>query len=400
MTVGTTGNDKALTKPFLRLYALAWLFFSANAILGVIIPLRSESLGASNSQVGLIMGAYMFTCMFFRPWAGYLIHQHGPVIVLRILLIVNGLALVLYGFTGLEGFVVARVMQGICTAFFSMALQMSIIDALPDEQRAQGLSLYSLFTYMPTIVGPLVAIGIWDWGGMNAFKGVAIAIAVVTGLFGYSVPMNDDRSPVGGTIQQKGLRGAFGRLSGQRPLLVCGMLMLTVSVVFGAVTTFIPLYAEQVLYGHAGVYLMIQASVIVVCRWAYSKRIPSDGKWHARFIGAVCLLAAAGAMMLSLSQTWGPIVFYAAAVLIGIAQALLYPTLMSYLTFVLPGESRNVMIGWFIAAADLGIALGGVAMGPLADRFSYSFMYAAGAGLTVLVSIAVVMKPLPYARIP
>lgn len=389
--VGTTGN-KALTKPFLRLYALALLFFSANAILSVIIPLRSESLGASNSQVGFIMGAYMFTCMLFRPWAGYLIHRHGPVIVLRILLIVNGLALVLYGFVGLEGFAVARIMQGICTAFFSMALQMSIIDALPEEQRAQGVSLYSLFTYMPTVAGPLLAIGIWDLGGMNAFKGVAIAIAVVTGFFGYSVPTNDERLPEGGTIQQKGLRGAFGQLPGQRALLVCGLLMLTVSVVFGAVTTFIPLYARQVAYGHAGVFLMLQASVIVVGRWAYSKRIPSDGKWHTRFICAVCLFAAAGTLMLSLSQAWGPIVFYTAAILIGIAQALLYPTLMSYLTFVVPSESRNVMIGWFIAAADLGVALGGVAMGPLADRFSYSFMYAVGAALTVFVSVTVVMN--------
>lgn len=381
--------NEALAAPFLRLYILALLFFSANAILNVIVPLQSETLGASNSRIGIIMGAYMFTCMFFRPWAGHLIQRHGPVVVLRILLVANGLALVLYSFANLEGYVVARVVQGVCTAFFSMSLQIGIIDALPEERRAQGVSLYSLFTYMPTIIGPLIAIGIWDWGGMNAFTVVMIGIALATVFFGYSVPMHAVRPQDEPAEKQ---RGTFRQLAGQRPLLVCSLLMLTASVVFGAVTTFIPLYAKQISYGHAGMYLMLQASVIVVSRFAFSKRVPSDGKWHARFVGAICLFAAMGTLLLSLSQVWGPVAFYTAAILVGIAQALLYPTLVSYLTFVLPRASRNVLIGLFIATADLGVSMGGAAMGPVADYFSYSAMYMASAGLAVAAACMVVVN--------
>ncbi|WP_236339117.1 staphylopine family metallophore export MFS transporter CntE [Paenibacillus plantiphilus] len=498
--------NKAMSTPFLRLYALALLFFSANSILNVIVPLRIEALGASNGDIGFIMGAYMFTCMFFRPWAGHLVHKHGPVIVLRILLAVNGLALVLYTFTGMEGYMAARVMQGICTAFFSMALQMGIIDALPEKERSQGLSLYSLFTYMPTIIGPLIAVGIWDLGGMNGFTVAMFVIALATGLFGYSVPMQfarqqgrgnaepeqgsaeperenveqgrgsaePERENVeqgrrnaepeqenaeqgrgnaepeqenaepeqenakqgrenaeqrqenakhgqrdaeqrqenaehsqrdaeqrqenaehgqGNTVQKQGnaaaaqerlgLRGALSRIAGNRPLLICSLLMLLASIVFGAVTAFIPLYARQISYGHAGVFLMIQAGIIVAARFTFSKRIPSDGKWHAWFVGAICLIGSVGALLLSLSQTMGPVVFYAAAVLIGIAQAILYPTLTTYLTFVLPGASRNVYIGLFIATADLGISMGGMAMGPIADRFSFSTMYAVSAAVGI-----------------
>ncbi|MDF2724306.1 MAG: major facilitator superfamily 1 [Paenibacillus sp.] len=381
--------NQALTLPFLRLYALGLLFFSANAILNVILPLQSESLGASNGRIGLIMGAYLFTCMFFRPWAGYLIHKHGPVVVLRILLVVNGLALAIYPFAGLEGYMVARIIQGVCTAFFSMSLQIGIIDALPEDQRSQGVSYYSLFTYIPTIIGPLIAIGIWEWGNMSAFTIVLIGIALATGLFGYSVPLHSVQPREGGAMEQQGVRGMFRQLAVQRPLLVCSLLMLTVSIGFGAVTTFIPLYAKQVSYGHAGIYLMIQAFVIVVSRMAFSKRVPSDGRWPSRFVSAICLLTALGMALLSLSQVWGPFAFYSAAVLIGIAQAFLYPTLFSYLSFVLPGAARNVMIGLFIAMADLGVSMGGLAMGPLADRFSYSAMYVASAGLAVFAACAV-----------
>lgn len=103
---------------FLRLYILVLLYFSANAILNVIIPLQGAFLGASSTTIGLIMGAYMFTTMFFRPWAGKMIQKHGPIKILRIILIINGFALILYTFTGLGGYLLARILQGVSTAFF------------------------------------------------------------------------------------------------------------------------------------------------------------------------------------------------------------------------------------------------------------------------------------------
>ena len=56
----------------------------------------------------------MLTAMLFRPWAGQIIARIGPIKVLRIILLINAMALVLYGFTGLEGYLIARIMQGVC----------------------------------------------------------------------------------------------------------------------------------------------------------------------------------------------------------------------------------------------------------------------------------------------
>jgi MFS family permease len=178
----------AMSLPFLRLYLLVLLYFSANAILNVIIPLHGESLGANNTTIGIIMGAYLFTTMFFRPWAGQIIQRHGSIKVLRTILIVNGLALTLYTVTGLSGYFFARMLQGVSTAFFSMALQIGIIDALPEKDRSQGISLYSLFSYIPGIIGPIIALGIWN-EGMDNFTLMMIGIAVITGLVGFSTKL-------------------------------------------------------------------------------------------------------------------------------------------------------------------------------------------------------------------
>ncbi|WP_336782923.1 staphylopine family metallophore export MFS transporter CntE [Paenibacillus illinoisensis] len=382
----------ALSWPFLRLYLLTLLYFSANAILNVIIPLRGESLGASSTVIGLVMGAYMFTTMFFRPWAGQIIQKHGPIRILRIILILNGLALILYTFTGLGGYFVARALQGVSTAFFSMALQIGIIDALPEKDRSQGISYYSLFSYIPGIAGPVLALGLWNAGGMDYFSMFMIGIAMITGLFGYSIRMDKTKESEIDTTQDKtgqkfGMLASFGELIRNPFLFKCSVIMLISSIVFGAITAFIPLYAPQLNYGNAGVFLMIQAAVVVVARIALRKKIPSDGTWHSSFMMGTMLLLTLAAACVGLSIQTGAILFYLGAGLMGIAQAIVYPTLTTYLSFVLPQTNRNVLIGLFIATADLGVSLGGVVMGPVADLFSFSWMYLICAALGALMIV-------------
>lgn len=366
----------AMAWPFLRLYLLVLFYFSANAILNVIIPLQGEALGANNTTIGLIMGAYLFTTMFFRPWAGHIIQKHGPIKVLRVILILNGVALILYTITGLGGYLVARMLQGVSTAFFSMALQIGIIDALPDKDRSQGISLYSLFSYVPGIIGPLLALGIWQ-RDMDYFTVAMMAIAIFTGLFGYSAKIDKAESQSGINNNEQGVSifKSFSELVKNPFLFKCSVLMLVASVIFGASTTFIPLYALQLKDGNAGIYLMIQAGTVVLARFAWRKKIPSDGKWHSFFIMGTMLLLAVAALCISFSMNGGVIYFYVGAILMGIAQALIYPTLTTYLSFVLPPMNRNVLLGLFIAMADLGVSLGSVIMGPVADFYSYSTMY-------------------------
>jgi MFS family permease len=98
------------------------------------------------------------------------------------------------------------------------------------------------------------------------------------------------------------------------------------------------------------------------------------------------LLLIAASAAVGLASNAGAVLFYGGALLMGVAQALLYPTLTTYLSFVLPKADRNVLIGLFIATADLGVSLGGIVMGPVADLTSYSSMYLICAALALLAS--------------
>jgi MFS family permease len=283
----------------------------------------------------------------------------------------------LYTITGLGGYLAARIMQGVSTAFFSMALQIGIIEALPEEDRSQGISLYSLFSYIPGILGPILALGIWQTGDMNYFTVMMIAIALTTGLVGYSAKMDKENGQSVPTPDGQGANSfkSLSQLVKNPVLFKCSILMLVASIVFGAITTFIPLYAKQLENGNAGIYLMLMAGTVVFSRFTLRKKIPSDGKWHPSFMMRTMFLLAVGVLCVSFSTTGGFMLFYLGAIFIGVAQAIIYPTLTTYLTFVLPQSNRNVLIGLFIAMADLGVSLGSLLMGPIADLVSYSNMY-------------------------
>lgn len=367
----------ALAWPFLRLYILALFFFSANAILNVMIPLRGHDLGATNATIGIVMGAYMLTAMLFRPWAGQVIAKIGPIKILRWILVINGFALILYGFTGLEGYFVARVMQGVCTAFFSMSLQIGIIDALPEEDRSQGISLYSLFSYIPGIIGPIIAVGIWNLDNLSYFALAMIIIAVTTGVVGFSATLNQDHEPQAEQPEKPpyGPVTVFLQLFKNPFLFKSGMIMLIASIGFGAVSTFIVLYVNTYQVGHASVFLAIQAITVVFSRFFLRKYIPSDGKWHVGFMLKVLGLLTIALFLIAMGPYLGALILYVSAILIGITQAMVYPTLTSFLSFKLPKQGRNMLLGLFIATADLGVSLGAALMGPIADLTGYANMY-------------------------
>lgn len=367
----------AMSWTFLRLYILTLMFFSANAILNVFIPLRGHDLGATNTQIGIVMGAYMITAMFFRPWAGQIIARVGPIKILRIILLINTTALILYGFTGLEGYFLARVMQGVCTAFFSMSLQIGIIDALPEKHRSEGVSLYSLFSTIPNLIGPLIAVGIWHADNMTLFAVVIIVIVICTTIFGYRITFNEQEPNTTEKIEKLPFNAVtvYVQFFKNKELLNSGLIMIIVSIVFGAVSTFMPLYTLKFEFAHAGIFLTLQAIAVVAARFYLRKYIPSDGLWHPKYMVSVLSLLVIAPFVIALGPQVGVSVFYASAVLVGITQAMVYPSLTSYLSIVLPKVGRNMLLGLFIACADLGISLGSAVMGPISDIVGFKWMY-------------------------
>ncbi|CAM4305391.1 staphylopine family metallophore export MFS transporter CntE [Saccharibacillus endophyticus] len=374
---------------FIRLYTLAFLFFFANSVLTVALPLRSADAGLGQGGIGLMMGAYMLTCMLLRPLAGQWIGRFGPLAVMRGLLVVHAITLLLYAVSGIEGYIWLRALQGAATAFFSMTMQAGIMERLDDKDRGQGLSLYTLSTMLPSLVGPLLAVELWERGGSFAFGGAMLLLAFAAIAAGLSLPL-PKASAHKQSYTLRGLIDSFGEIGRSRPLGVSTFIMLLTSCIFGAIATFLPLYLISTNSGNVGIYLALQGATVVVCRFVFRKKIPSDGRWSAALILGLLLASAVGTQMLAVPQMLGSLV-YLSAVFNGLALAFLYPTLTTYLSFALPNQARYTLMGLFMSSYDLGFALGGLVFGWIAQISSYPTVFTC---CTLLALIAFIVAAL------
>ncbi|WP_438445481.1 staphylopine family metallophore export MFS transporter CntE [Gorillibacterium sp. sgz5001074] len=375
----------------LRLYALTVLFFTANAFLTVILPLQSDAKGMEQGEIGLMMGAYMLTCMLFRPWAGQVISRMEAWRLMRRLVIVHAACLVLYALSDTKSLLWLmglRAMQGAVTAFFSMTMQLGMVDMLAESDRAQGMSLYTLSTMLPQLFAPVMILAVWKTGDWPAIAAILLVLGFLTGLAGYKAPL--PASPMnGGAVTSRDMLQSFTQIWRNRSLFVCSAVMLAVASLYGTVLTFLPIYLEHRGEGHAGYYLTLQGFVVVICRFVLRKALPSDGRWVPWLVAGLLLSAVTGSLLLALPETVHNGV-YLSAVCNGITIALVYPLLVTYLTFVLPASHRAVLLGLFISSYDLGFSAGAMLMGMVSQWSSYSGMFFVCSGI-ILASLVIVL---------
>jgi MFS family permease len=359
----------------LQMYALALLFFTANAVLTVIFPIQAAEHGLREGEIGIMMGLYMFVCMVLRPWAGQMVAKYSVIIVMRWLLAGHALALLLYVWLGVESLYIVRALQGVVTAFFSMSMQIGVAAILRDEDRGQGLSMYTLSTVLPGLYGPALALLLWTQYDHFYILVLVGVLALLPLLFVYGAPLPTAKEDKG-RFTLREMAAAFKDACQHSGLVAASCVILIGAAVFGAITTFLPLYMVTTGYGNAALYLFLQAIVIVVSRFLLRKSIPSDGRWHPGFITMVLVSSVIGTSMLALMPLIGHFV-YMSALFNGLAVAMLYPTVVTYMSFAIPKETKHILLGVFLAFYDFGFSFGGFAMGFVIQTSSYAMMFAA-----------------------
>ncbi|QYR22000.1 MFS transporter [Paenibacillus sp. sptzw28] len=364
------------TRPFglkaIQIYLVSILFYTTSHTLLILLPLNSHALGASPAQIGLIMGAYMFTSMFLRPIAGNIVDKFGTKRIFVAALIMNVAVLSMYLIAQLWVFAVLRVVQGVILSFVSMVLHLMIIEALPEKARGQGLSLFSLSSMLPYTYGPFLTLFFADRVPMAYIFTALIPIGLMTLFIGLNIRMPQHEKQ-GAQQAAAAQRSAPYRGWRDRELLLPSVTMLLASAVIGTVAAFLPLYLANRDLPYAGLYFLTETLVLITLRFFGRKFIRTDGRFPAYMAAVlVSLITIASALIRHADSPAG---FVFAAVCSGIALSMLYPALLTYVSFVVPEQSRGKGIGWFIAAADLGTSAGTWGLSLVANAYSYETMF-------------------------
>lgn len=334
-----------------------------------------KALGADKSQVGYIIGVYTLSAVAIRPFAGYALDSLGRKKVFLWALGFFALLIVSYHLAvSLLFLLVLRLLHGFTWGATTTGGGTIAADILPPGRRGEGIGYFGLSMTLAMALGPMA--GLWLMGDSQygrlfftaAFLG-ALAFLTATLVRHPQLPL----------IRRALSWSAFVE---NKVLPVCTAMFLSM-VVYGGVVSFITLYSEEIGITNGGLFFLAYAVAMSLTRPFAGRVMDHRGPGLVILVGFLCLIA--GFLLLSASREI--IGFTAAAVLMGIGNGNIWPTLQTMVINMVGPQRRGVANSTYFSAIDLGIGTGSIVLGWLAEGTSIGTMYLASA-LILLIPLA------------
>jgi MFS family permease len=233
-------------------------------------------------------------------------------------------------------------------------------------------------------VGPAIALQLLGQGDFRRLFFVGGGLALAAGLLAFPIRHPVVRNP----RFHLHLSSLFERKVGSIALTV-----FCIMFGYGSLTSFITLYAGQVGVGQPGLFFSAQAVGTVLARlWSgplYDRHGP---RW----------VVSSGLGFLALAYTglalWRvPLGFFCAAFASGVGLSMAYPALQAMTVNAVSAPRRGAANATFLAAQDLGLAVGSFLLGLVAQTLhNYSGMYLVAGGSALLTAVLFYAVVLPH----
>jgi predicted MFS family arabinose efflux permease len=357
------------------------LFFSSGNLLLTPVPLYVQELGGSAAQVGLAQMAFAVSAIVVRPYLGRLADLRGRKPVLLIGTAVFTIAPLFYTqISTVPALQLARFFHGIGIAAFTSGYYPLIADVTPPSRWGAALGLAGIAPSLSMVVAsPVGATLLQHCGftvaflaaGLTALAGLVVALVIGEPSQQHAVSASSASSSVG-LLDVIKLRGVIA------PALAT----LTLGVTSGTVFTFVPLFAPDRGLGNSGLFFTAMSLSSMTSTTA-SGRL-SD-RW-GRLAVILPMLGVLAMSIMGLNWAYGSAMLLAMAVFLGVGSGGTRIGLETTAVHTAPAEARARAMSLVYFCFDVGIAVGSLAMGAVADITGYGQGYL-GVGVLCLLTL-------------
>lgn len=359
------------TKAFLVTSLSNLLLFFSFQMLIPTIPTHISQLGGNDLQVGLVIGIFTISSLLTRPFAGRALDLLGRKHVLLVGLAICALTIAGYSYMAVITLILAaRFVHGIGWGISTTSLGTVIADIIPPERRGEGMGYYGLSNTFAMALAPLTGLWIMQTYSFHRVLLISTLLAVLSlfsSLFiSYAKPSKP--LPVDKSAQRPKL---IDRLW-ERTALLPSSLLLCTAICYGGIVTFITLYGLEAGISNVGWFFLCNASMVLIVRPITGVLFDRRGPEWVLLPGA--LFTIAGLLLLSYART--ELGLAIAALCYGIGFGSIQPALQAWTIARAAPDRRGAANGTFFSANDLGIGLGAMVLGALANiSGSYALMY-------------------------
>ena len=351
-------------------------------LLTPLLPLYlSEQFGATKDTIGLVLAGYIVTALLVRPFSGYLADSFPRKKVLLIALLLNAVIFGGYLVAGsLLIFFIVRTLHGGPFGASTVANSTVAIDVLPSSRRTEGIGYYGLSNNLGTAIAPTV--GVLVYGHTHSFQ-LLFILALVIALIGFAVDATI-RLPERQLMQDK------KKLSLDRFFLVRGWLVGFNVVVFGfcygVLSNYLAIYSKETLgiTTGTGTYFAILSGGLMLSRIQGGRALREGKIVHNAAEGI--LVSTVGYLLFA--TVHNPIGYYGSALLIGLGNGHMWPSMQNMIVNLAQHNERGTANSTILTGWDLGLGLGILLGGIVAEHVSYS---AAFVGVAIVHILGVVL---------
>ena len=357
-------KEKIWTKDFILIVFANFFIFLGFQMTLPTIPLYVEKLGGNDQLIGFVVGIFTFSALLLRPFIGNWLETKGRRFIYLTGLTIFVVSVGSYGFlTSIALLFIMRVIQGAGWGFSTTASGTIATDLIPAARRGEGMGYFGLSGNVAMSIGPSLGLILTSILSFKLFFLICSGLGLMALLLSTRVTY---RKVDPETKRAKAKLDIY-----EKTALKPAVLMFFLTVTFGGIASFLPLYTAQKHISGIQWYFMVYALSLILTRTFAGQLY--DRKGHqAVFIPGTLLVFIA---MLLLAWLPSSTILYTAAVLYGFGFGTVQPALQAWSIENTPVNRRGMANATFLSFFDLGIGIGAMVFGQISHLFGYSTIY-------------------------
>ena len=378
-------KDRLVTPGYCFILAANFLLYFGFWLLIPVLPFYlSEIFNAGNSTIGIILSCYTVAALCIRPFSGYFLDSFArkPLYLLAYFIFMTMFAgYIIAG--SLVLFILFRIIHGVSFGMVTVGGNTVVIDIMPSSRPGEGLGYYGLSNNIAMAVGPMSGLFLHDAGMSYTTIFCCSLGSCIAGFICASLVKTPYKPPV---KREPISLDRFILLKG----IPAGISLLLLSIPYGMTTNYVAMYAKEIgINATTGFFFTFMAVGMAISR-IFSGKIVDKGK-ITQVISAGLYIVVFSFFLLSACVyiiNWNSmacgIIFFAVALLLGVGFGIMFPAYNTLFVNLAPNNQRGTATSTYLTSWDVGIGIGMLTGGYIAEVSTFDKAYLFGACLTII----------------
>ncbi|MEG6586081.1 MFS transporter [Dendrosporobacter sp. 1207_IL3150] len=329
------------------------------------LPIYISALGGSKETVGLALAYLTIAAVIIRPLTGLSIDRLGRKGILIIGLIIFVIPMASFiTIVPITTLLFLRLVQGFGWGICSTSIGTVASDVIPKSRLGEGLGFFGSTASISLALSPAISLWLIE---ILPFKTLFILCTIFTLaalMFSLAIkyPKVEVKNPPSKIVLI------------ERAALKPSLIMLLVTLTYSSLLSFLALYMKQKGIPSTGLFFTAMALTTLASRPLAGRLIDTKGQYGYNLIVLSGIAAIAAAMIAAVNISSATILILS-GLLYGVGFGFIQPSMLALCLNRVPSTRRGAANATYWTAFDIGVAVGSIVWGIIAETWGYQLMF-------------------------